>query len=62
MRTLYNWTAKRAGGRITVYGLESAKHREPENVKIVGVDKIVPAGDGSCCAHVKDGQLIKLAI
>lgn len=37
MRTLINWTAKRAGGRITVHGVDKDTHQP---VKIVGVDMI----------------------
>jgi hypothetical protein len=37
---LFEWKAKRAGGRITVYGRD--KDRQP--AKIVGVDKIEPRG------------------
>lgn len=37
---LKNWTAKRAGGRITVYGVDPATNKD---VKIVGVDMIEAA-------------------
>lgn len=37
---LFDWKAKRAGGRITIYGKD--KDRQP--AKIVGVDKIEPLG------------------
>jgi hypothetical protein len=37
---LFDWKAKRAGGRITIYGKDSGGDR----AKIVGVDKIEPLG------------------
>lgn len=37
---LFDWKAKRAGGRITVYG----KTKDGSAAKIVGVDKIEPLG------------------
>lgn len=37
MQIIKNWTAKRAGGRITVYGFD-AKTGDP--VRVVGVDQI----------------------
>lgn len=36
MHTLTDWTAKRAGGRITVYG----KDDNGQDAKVVGVDRI----------------------
>lgn len=49
---LMHWNARRAGGRITVTGT-NADGRE---VKIVGVDKIVPGppGSGHCIAVDKN--------
>lgn len=41
---LTNWTARRAGGRITVTGT----NEEGKDAKIVGVDKIVLDPDGEC--------------
>lgn len=37
MKTLINWSAKRAGGRITIHGYDRRTH---EPVKLVGVDTI----------------------
>ena len=37
MQKLINWTAKRAGGRITVNGVDQKTQRP---VKIVGIDEI----------------------
>lgn len=42
MHVLFNWKAKRAGGRITVYGEDAYGKAE----KIVGVDVIQPSVDG----------------
>jgi hypothetical protein len=39
MQTLINWTAKRAGGRITVYGVDQ---ETGQPVRVVGVDTISP--------------------
>jgi len=38
-KTLRNWRAKRAGGRITVSGFDAETN---EAVKLVGVDEISP--------------------
>lgn len=53
-KTLANWRAKRAGGRITVYG-DDAKTRA--TTKIVGVDTITPGEvhQGICRAIDKNG-------
>lgn len=61
MRTLRNWTAKRAGGRITVYGFtDDEEHR---GVKVVGVDCITGNSDRKyCIATTKDGEEIRLSI
>ncbi len=48
--TIYAWTAKRAGGRITVYG----KTREGNARRIVGVD-FIDTNDGKVRAQDKDG-------
>lgn len=53
---LIEWEAKRAGGRITVYGIGRDKGR-----KIVGVDKIVPK-DGACQATDKNGETHTLSV
>lgn len=37
MQTLKNWSAKRAGGRITISGIDAATNQP---CKIVGVDRI----------------------
>jgi len=42
MHTLIDWKAKRAGGRITVYGKNAETGAE---IKIVGVDVITPASE-----------------
>lgn len=51
MHTLKNWRAKRAGGRITVYGKDAETGAD---VKVTGVDVIEPASRGfmrgKCCA------------
>lgn len=57
MRTLKNWTAKRAGGRITVYGFDESG----KGVKVVGVDCIV-GNSGHCIATDKTGENVKLII
>ncbi len=41
MQNISNWTAKRAGGRITVYGVSDGRP-----LKVVGVDKIEAGGYG----------------
>lgn len=61
MRTLRNWTAKRAGGRITVYGQDE----HGAATKVVGVDSITSTGVGSrayCFAVAKDGEQVKLHV
>jgi anti-anti-sigma regulatory factor len=44
MAQVKNWRAKRAGGRITVYGEDPATNQQ---IKIVGVDKIEPPAHAS---------------
>ncbi len=53
-KTLIKWRAKRAGGRITVYG-EDAETRD--NTKIVGIDVITPGtiNEGVCYALDRHG-------
>lgn len=51
-KTLINWRAKRAGGRITVYGEDQDNNRK--EVKVTNVDSIVP-GVGCCVATDKAG-------
>ena len=55
-KTLRNWRAKRAGGRITIYGDEGTGAAS-RNTKIVGVDTITPGAvhEGVCYALDKDG-------
>lgn len=48
MHTLRNWTAKRAGGRITVYGEDDSG----VSTKIVGVDRIEPRDMGGRIAVI----------
>lgn len=57
MHTLRNWRAKRAGGRITVYGLNDRD--EPQ--KVVGVDVIEAVGD-KVMAKDKNGNSYRLAL
>lgn len=61
-KTLKNWRAKRAGGRITVYGEDAATRAQ---TKIVGVDTIEPPaipGDLHVLAKDKAGITHKLLI
>lgn len=44
MKTISNWTAKRAGGRITVYGVDGDTG---DTTKVVGVDMIKGARAGT---------------
>ena len=57
MKTIINWTAKRAGGRITVYGVDEATHKP---LKVVGVDLIEAARRGGPIATTKDGVKYEL--
>lgn len=57
MHTLSNWKAKRAGGRITIYGVD----QNGISTKIVGVDRIEPSA-GFCIATDKDGAAHRLAV
>ncbi len=61
---LKNWKAKRAGGRITVYGTDV--ETGDENAKIVGVDAVYPTADSGASGHIwakdKHGDLHKLAL
>lgn len=54
---LNNWKARRAGGRITVYG----KDADGNDAKIVGVDKIEPV-KGTIIATDKNGTEHMLAV
>lgn len=60
-KTLANWRAKRAGGRITIYG-DNADNGEL--TKLVGVDTIIPglAVEGCCYATDKDNVTHKLLL
>lgn len=62
-KTLANWRAKRAGGRITVYGDEVVRGHTV-NTKIVGIDTITPGmfHEGACYATDKDGITHKLVL
>lgn len=64
MRTLTKWTAKRAGGRITVYGWEQREgEAQGHEVKVVSVDKIEPdPSQAFCLATTKDGEQVKLTV
>lgn len=57
---LHDWTAKRAGGRITVYG----KDESGKDAKIVGVDAIEPHYGGRNCVQAldKDGHSHELVL
>ncbi|MBZ9856724.1 hypothetical protein LB566_23310 [Mesorhizobium sp. CA13] len=58
MEKIVDWTARRAGGRITINGFD-AETRVP--VKIVGVDEIVAGRDGKPpIATDKDGDAFYL--
>lgn len=52
MHTLKNWRAKRAGGRITVYGQDATSGADR---KVVGVDVIEPR-NGLVVATDKNGD------
>ncbi len=55
MERLFNWTAKRAGGRITIY----AKAADGVDRRVPNVDKI-EATDNGTTATDKDGKLYAL--
>lgn len=57
MHILTNWTARRAGGRITVTGTG----QDGKPAKIVGVDSIQPRA-GFCHAMDKNGMSHKLLV
>lgn len=54
---LTNWRAKRAGGRITVYGTDSLGHA----ARVPHIDTIVPE-NGKVVATDKDGQRYVLTV
>lgn len=54
---LIDWTAKRAGGRITIDGTEAATDKPR---KIVGIDKIAGRRGMSPIATDKDGVQYEL--
>lgn len=56
MKQLKNWTARRAGGRITINGVD-AQTGNP--IKVVGVDTI-EAGSPFPIATHKDGEKFEL--
>jgi hypothetical protein len=59
--TIFDWTAKRAGGRITVYG----KTKAGDVRRLVGVDRIQPGGTAEgnrVFAIDKDGCKYVLAL
>lgn len=57
---LIDWTARRAGGRITVTGTDETG----KAAKIVGVDSIEPHYGGRQCVQAKDlnGEVHELAL
>lgn len=60
-KTLKNWRARRAGGRITVYGEDPETNQQ---VKITNVDAITPghAPGGYCVAVDKNSVPHRLLI
>lgn len=62
MRTLYNWTAKRAGALITVYGRElgegQGQHRD---VRLTRVTSVEVERSGRVVAVPEFGELVELA-
>ena len=56
--TLKNWHAKRAGGRITIYGTDIDNG---DAARITRVDKIEPT-DNHCVATVDGGTTHKLLL
>jgi hypothetical protein len=64
MRTLYNWTAKRAGARITVYGTETYEANGAavdRKVRLTGCTD-VHVTDGHVFALTGDGASVRLAL
>lgn len=59
MATITHWTAKRAGGRITIYG---TNHETGGPIRVVGVDKIekLQHTDSHPTATDKDGRAHRL--
>jgi hypothetical protein len=59
---LFDWKARRAGGRITITGL----NKDGDDAKIVGVDRILPTADagesGYIWAEDKDGEKHRLML
>lgn len=51
VQSLYDWSAKRSGGRITIYHAHG---------KVPHVDKIYPTVDGKVIAVDKDSRLYEL--
>lgn len=58
MAHLTNWSARRAGGRITIRGIDSETGAD---VKIVGVEKIESVSGGKPIAIDKNGDRYELA-
>lgn len=54
---IFNWTARRAGGRITATGQDSGG----ASAKIVGIDKLYPRS-GRIFAIDKDGEEHELVL
>lgn len=48
MTNLERWTAKRAGGRITIYGTDCTTKAQ---MKVVGVDRIESPGVGAAVGY-----------
>jgi hypothetical protein len=63
MKCITKWTARRAGGRITINGWEQAEgEKVGHSIKIVGVDTIEAGKDGgNPVATDKDGERYELA-
>lgn len=58
MIKIINWTARRAGGQITINGM---KEIDTQPIKVVGVDNIVKSNTGPVVATDKNGVRYELA-
>lgn len=57
MKTIKVWNAKRAGGRITIYGLD----QDGASIRVPNVDNIKPE-DGKVVATNKNGDRFHLEL
>lgn len=65
MRTLYNWTAKRSGARMTVTGVESPGGAHARTVAVSGVNRIAVEnhlGGTRVVAYVDGGDALHLSM